>query len=296
MTRSVLLMIGIPVVASVVPPATGVQNIGASGSAFCAKATDAELPEQERQRRRAQKLESLGLLASGIAHDLNNILAGIMGYSDLALAELPASEPVRAHIDVIKKAVRRAAELVGQILTYSEQGQIDRRAGESQPDRRGLSRLAEVCCKRAILEQNLAADLPVIAHASQISQVIMNLIINASEALGDLGGVISISTDTIRCSNEDAAHVGLCHNLAEGVYVRLRVIDTGCGMDQQTVAKIFDPFFTTKLAGRGLGLAAVQGIVREHKGAIWVSSEPGKGTVFQLLFPAGDLAPTSVGT
>ncbi len=114
----------------------------------------------------------------------------------------------------------------------------------------------------------------------------MNLIINASEALGEEGGAISISTDAIQCKAEDLAGSGFGQDLPEGPYVRLEVADTGYGMDQQTLVKIFDPFFTTKFTGRGLGLAAVQGIVRGHKGAIQVSSEPGKGTTFRVLFPA----------
>ena len=147
--------------------------------------------------------------------------------------------------------------------------------------------------KKVALKHNLASDLPVIqADASQINQVVMNLIVNASEALGEQGGVISISTDAVQCNTEDLTGIGFGQDLADGLYVRLEVADTGCGMDQETREKIFDPFFTTKFTGRGLGLAAVQGIVRGHKGAIRVSSEPGKGTTFQVLFPASGATPS----
>ncbi len=149
--------------------------------------------------------------------------------------------------------------------------------------------------RKTVLKHNLALDLPTIqADASQINQVVMNLIINAAESLGEEGGVISISTDTVPCNAQDLAGIGVSHDLAEGLYVRLEVADTGCGMDQQTLAKIFDPFFTTKFTGRGLGLAAVQGIVRGHKGAIQVFSAPGKGTTFRVLFPASGPAAAAV--
>ena len=189
---------------------------------------------------------------------------------------------------MIKKAVKRAADLTRQMLAYSGKGKFVVEPVNLTRSVKDLSRMLEVSIsKKAVLKHNLAPDLPSIqADASQINQVIMNLIINASEALGEEGGVISISTDTVQCNAEDLAGIGFGQDLAEGLYVRLEVADTGCGMDQQTLAKIFDPFFTTKFTGRGLGLAAVQGIVRGHKGAIQVSSKPGKGTTFQVLFPA----------
>jgi signal transduction histidine kinase/methanogenic corrinoid protein MtbC1 len=254
------------------------------------KAAEAELQEREWQLWHAQKHESLGILAGGIAHDFNNILAGIMGYADLALAELPAGEPVRAHLDVIKKSVRRAADLTRQMLAYSGKGKFIVEPVNLTRCVEDLSRMLEVSIsKKAVLKPHLCADLPLIqADASQINQVIMNLIINASEAIGDQAGVISISTDAIQCKSEELEGFGFGQALPEGLYVRLEVADTGCGMDQQTLDKVFDPFFTTKFTGRGLGLAAVQGIVRGHKGAIRVASEPGRGTTFQMLFPASE--------
>ena len=147
--------------------------------------------------------------------------------------------------------------------------------------------LAMSVSKKATVTYNLTDNLPVIqADAAQMCQVVMNLVINASEALGEHGGVIAVSTNAIRCEAKDLAGMGLGQDLPEGEYVCLEVADTGCGMDEQTLAKIFDPFFTTKFTGRGLGLSGVHGIVRGHKGAIQVSSEPGKGTTFRVLFPA----------
>jgi CheY-like chemotaxis protein len=157
--------------------------------------------------------------------------------------------------------------------------------------------LAMSVSKKAMVTYNLSADLPTtLADASQIHQVILNLVLNASDALGEQTGIIAISTDAIQCNKTDLAATVGEDELREGLYVRLEVADTGCGMDQETSGKIFDPFFTTKFTGRGLGLAAVHGIVRGHKGAIRVSSEPGKGTTFHVLFPASEATePRSAG-
>ena len=243
--------------------------------------------EMERRLFHAQKLESLGVLAGGIAHDFNNILAGIMGYADLAKVHLPASEPAQQDLDIIKKAVERAAHLTRQMLAYSGKGKFVIEAvslSQIVEDLRAMLKIS--ISKKATLNCNLAPNLPMIeADATQIHQIILNLVINASEALGEDSGVIAISTDTIRCSGTECATLG-GDELPEGLYVHLEVSDTGCGMDEQTLAKIFDPFFTTKFAGRGLGLAAVHGILRGHKGCIRVTSKPGQGTTFQVLFPA----------
>ena len=212
------------------------------------------------------------------------------------MAELPAADPVHLHIEVIKKAVRRATELTRQVLAYSGNERLSVEPVNLTRTVKELSRLLEVSIpKNAALKHDFAAELPEIqANASQIHQLIMNLVLNAAEALGDMGGAISISTGTVQCNAEDVANIGPCHNLAEGLYVRLEVADTGCGMDQQTLTQIFDPHFTTKSSGSGMGLAAAQSIVRNHMGAIRVSSERGKGTVFQVMFPASGLAPAPV--
>ncbi len=250
------------------------------------KRAEQEKLEMERRLLHAQKLESLGVLAGGIAHDFNNILAGIMGYADLVKVQLPASEPARKDIDIIKKAVERAAHLTRQMLAYSGKGKfIVEPVSLSQivKDMRAMMEMS--ISKKATMNCKLAPDLPMIeADASQIHQIILNLVINASEAFGEASGVITISTDTIHYNAPDFSVLG-GDDLQEGHYVRLEVSDTGCGMDEQTLAKIFDPFFTTKFTGRGLGLAAVHGILRGHKGGIRVTSKPGQGTTFQVLFP-----------
>jgi signal transduction histidine kinase/CheY-like chemotaxis protein len=236
-------------------------------------------------------------LAGGIAHDFNNILAGIMGYADLVKVRLPASEPAREDLDVIKKAVERAADLTRQMLAYSGKGKfIVEPVNLSRAVEDTKKMLAMSVSKKATVTYNLSPDLPTIeADASQIHQIILNLVINASEALRDNSGAIVISTDTIQLSASDSTAISSGHELREGLCVRLQVSDTGCGMDEQTLAKMFDPFFSTKFTGRGLGLAAVQGIVRGHHGGMRVSSKPGEGTTFEVLFPASNAtAPLAV--
>ena len=259
------------------------------------KRTEEEKLELERRLLHAQKLESLGVMAGGIAHDFNNILAGIMGYADLAKMHLPAIELVRADVEVIKKAALRAADLTKQMLAYSGKGKfVVEPLSLSQVVDDSKKMLAMSVSKKASVNYDLATDLPAMrADAGQIGQVIMNLVINASEAIGEEGGAISISTDAVQCSTKD---MGAGTDTPAGLYVRLKVADTGCGMDPPTLDKIFDPFFTTKFTGRGLGLAAVHGIVRGHKGAIRVSSEPGHGTSFQVMFPASAGAVPPTGT
>jgi two-component system, cell cycle sensor histidine kinase and response regulator CckA len=254
--------------------------------------------EMERRLLHAQKLESLGILAGGVAHDFNNILAGIMGYAELVKAALPPSEPAQADIEVIMKSVQRAADLTRQMLAYAGQG-----AFHSEPV--NVSRIIEEArkllevsvSKKAALQYRLAADLPSVpADPSQIHQVILNLVINASEALAEQNGEIVISTEEIHLSDADCAAIPGGSGLRMGPYVLLQVADTGCGMDNETLARIFDPFFTTKFTGRGLGLAAVHGIVRGHQGAIQVVSAPGQGTTFQVLLPACGLPATAART
>jgi PAS domain S-box-containing protein len=249
--------------------------------------------EEERRRMQdrmlaVQRLESLGVLAGGIAHDFNNILMAILGNADLAKHELPLGSPAREHIIQIEVASRRAAELCRQMLAYAGQGRfvvevVDLNELISEM----VQLLTTSISKRVRLNLQLEPGIPPIrADASQIRQVVMNLVVNASEAIGDRSGTISITTGAVDCDRRYLAECSLEQELPEGLYVKLEVADTGCGMDRATMARIFDPFFTTKFTGRGLGLSAVLGIVRGHKGAIRVYSEPGKGSVFKLLFPA----------
>jgi len=254
--------------------------------------TDRKRAEEERRKlevqvQHAQKLESLGVLAGGIAHDFNNLLVAILGNADLALMDMPPGAAERQSIEEIKKAAKRASELTNQMLAYSGKGQFVIAVVDVNDLVREMGHLLEVSIsKKAILTYDLADSLPSIeADASQIRQVVMNLITNASDAVSDASGIISIHTSLIHADSAFLADTYLGKDLPEELYVCLEVSDTGCGMDAEARAKLFDPFFTTKFSGRGLGLAAVLGIIRGHGGAIKVTSAPGEGTVFQILLP-----------
>ncbi len=259
---------------------------------------------QEEERRKieeglqqTQRLESLGVLAGGIAHDFNNILTAILGNAELALMDMSESAPSRPRLEAINKASLRAAGLCRQMLAYSGKGRFVIRPVDLSEVVEEMSRMLEVSIsKKTILNFRLAKELPSIeADVSQIQQIIMNLIINASEAIGEENnGVIYIATGLIECDRKYLQEAQLTKDLEEGYYVYLEVADTGCGMDRETIARIFDPFFSTKFTGRGLGLSAVQGIVRGHKGAMKIYSEPGKGTTFKVLFPMTDTLPESI--
>jgi PAS domain S-box-containing protein len=259
---------------------------------FIRNITERKRAEEERQKLalqllHAQKLESLGVMAGGIAHDFNNILMAIIGNSDLALMKLDPESPVRAHLHQIEQAAARAADLAKQMLAYSGKGKflienldLNRLLEEMTP-------MLEVSIAKKSVQLHQAPQLPAVeADATQLRQVIMNLVINAAEAMGDDNGVIVITTGARGYDRNSLKGVWLEENLGEGVYTFLEIADTGCGMDQETLGRIFDPFFSTKFTGRGLGMAAVLGIVRGHKGGIRVWSEPGKGTVFTVLLPA----------
>ncbi|MCD6288137.1 MAG: response regulator, partial [Candidatus Hydrogenedentes bacterium] len=231
----------------------------------------------------------------GIAHDFNNILTGILGNADLALMELPPVSPACQNLQEIEIAAHRAADLCRQMLAYSGRGKFVVEAIDVNELIDEMSHLLDISIsKKALLRYNLADNLPAIeADATQIRQVLMNLIINASEAIGNKSGVISVSTGAMDCDRAYLRSTFFDDDLPEGVYVYFEVSDTGCGMDETTRNKIFDPFFTTKFTGRGLGLAAVLGIVRGHSGTIKVYSEPNRGTTFKALFPAVDLPAAS---
>ncbi len=241
----------------------------------------------EAQLRQSQKLESLGLLAGGIAHDFNNLLTAILGHADLAQAGLPADSPLRGHIDEINTASRRAADLAGQMLAYSGRAQLAIKPVRLSKVVHELGQLLEASVsKKAPLTYRLAENLPVIeADATQLRQVVMNLIINASEAIGDAVGEVTVTTRVADVPGSAPAGAWIGGTPPPGRYVAFEVADTGCGMDAETVGRIFDPFFTTKFTGRGLGLAVVLGIVRGHGGHLAVDTAPGRGTVFAVLFP-----------
>ena len=257
--------------------------------------TERKQAEEEKSRLgeqllHAQKLESLGVLAGGIAHDFNNILMAIIGNADLALMRLNSESPVVENLHRIEQAAMRAADLAKQMLAYSGKGKFFVENIDINCLLEEMRHMLEVSISRkAVLQLNLAQSVPAIeADISQIRQIIMNLVINASEAIGDKGGVISVTTGSKYCDSSYLKEVWLHENINQGLYVYIEVSDTGCGMDQETLSKIFDPFFTTKFTGRGLGMAAVFGIVRGHKGVIKAYSEPDKGSTFRILLPVSE--------
>ena len=229
-----------------------------------------EAAASEAGARHVQKLESIGVLAGGIAHDFNNLLHVVLGNADLARLQLDAAAPAREYLDEVIRATQRAGELTQQLLAYSGRGAIEiRHLNLSDEVREMATLLRTAISKQATLVWELTPGLPAVtADPTQVRQVVMNLITNASDALGDAAGTITLRTGI------------------DGELVFLEVSDTGVGMDTGTLQRIFDPFFSTKFTGRGLGLAAVMGIVESHHGHIRLRSAPGEGTTFRILFPA----------
>jgi PAS domain S-box-containing protein len=253
------------------------------------RAEDARL-ELERRLLHAQKLESLGVLAGGIAHDFNNLLMAVLGNLDLALEDLSPASPARASIENAVRASKRAADLTRQMLAYSGKGQFlveDLDLSELVEENAHILKAA--ISKSVTLRLRLEPKLPPVqADAGQIQQVVMNLLTNASEAIGDRHGTVTLTTGAQACDAKCLNRSRLEDKPAPGLFAWLAVSDTGCGMDGQTKARLFDPFFTTKFRGRGLGMSAVLGIVRGHGGAIIVDSEAGRGTTVLVLFPASE--------
>ena len=235
-----------------------------------------------------QKLESLGLLAGGIAHDFNNMLTAILGHASIAADEVPGNSSVQESLRLIQESSLRAAELCRQMLAYSGQGRFQVSTFELGEFLKTAIDLVRITIRPTIAVQvDLAAGLPCIeGDRAQLQQVVMNLVLNAADAIGERAGVIRLAAHRERADRERFETMHLSPQLPEGDYVVLEVSDNGCGMTPDTIARIFDPFFTTKFTGRGLGLAAVLGIVRGHRGAIKVGSRPGHGTVFTILLPA----------
>jgi len=252
------------------------------------KKTEEERLHYERKMQESQKLESLGMLAGGIAHDFNNLLAAIMGNIDLALISLPKESPAREDILAAVNATKRAADLVQQMLAYSGRGHTVATLLDI-PATFGmfLDQIKDNMPKNATLNLNLPESLPAIeADVEQLRLVVMNLVSNAAEALETRQGTINISAGTVDSSQLSPSQLWPRETLLAGPYVYIEVADTGIGMPAERIPKIFDPFFSTKFTGRGLGLPAVLGILRGHKGAIQIESTPGKGTTVRALFPA----------
>ena len=242
-----------------------------------------------------QKLESLGVLAGGIAHDFNNLLTVILGNSALARLDSAASPVNAARLDSVLTAAHRAAELCRQLLAYAGKGSYAIERINLNDLVTETTRLLELSISnQARLEFALAPGLPKIeADPSQVQQIIMNLVINASEALEHGAGTIRIATTKVTLPNHDAPAAQKVTEVEPGDYVCVETTDTGCGMTPEVQARIFDPFFTTKFTGRGLGLAAILGIVRTHGGALRVESTPGKGSTFRIYLPVASRQTTN---
>jgi len=249
-----------------------------------------DVSERERletQLRQSQKLESLGVLAGGVAHDFNNLLVGIMGNASLAMEQIQADSPLRVLLERVVNAGRRATALTQRMLAYAGRATCDVQVMDLNGVVHEMADFATAAVPKTVsLQIDTADDLPLIkADSGQIQQVIMNLLINAAEAIDESGGEVGVSTwaedlDARRLATEFSDD-----GLVPGRYVCLEVRDTGHGMSAETLSRIFDPFFSTKFAGRGLGLSAILGIVRAHRGAVSVASKVGKGTVFRMWVP-----------
>jgi two-component system, cell cycle sensor histidine kinase and response regulator CckA len=261
--------------------ALGGAFLGYIGS--CLDITDLRRAQEEAIDR--QKLETVGVLTAGIAHDFNNLLGSIVAETDLALSELPPGEPPTEEIRRIRAKAFRASEIVRELMVYAGHETADFKPVFLSQLVEEMAELLKVSIsKRSVLKIDVRRDLPAITgHAAQIRQVMMNLIINASEAIGEKDGVITVTTSHVARDKGPALDGSM--ELPAGGWARLEVSDTGCGMTEAQRNKIFDPYFTTKFAGRGLGLAVVRGAVRAHGGVIQVVSAANMGTTFQIFLP-----------
>ena len=263
--------------------------MGVSTNVTERRRAEEEHAKLQAQLLQVQKLESLGVLAGGIAHDFNNLLTGILGSASAALLSLPSSSPACPAVENVVLAARRAADLTRQLLAYSGKGHFEVRPIDLSGHVRELATLLETTLPKKVQLRLELGQVPSIeADVAQLQQVVMNLVVNAAEAMGDDRGTVLVTTGTQLIDEPYASTLLSPSEAKPGRYVFLEVHDTGCGMTEETKAKIFDPFFTTKFTGRGLGLAAVLGIVRGHRGALKIYSSVGRGTTFKVFFPASD--------
>jgi PAS domain S-box-containing protein len=251
--------------------------------------------EMEAALIRAEKLESLRVLSAGLAHDFNNILSAVIGNAEFAMRLVEEDSPARLALHDIREAGRRAAEMVQQMLRFAGRGEAAPEALDLTDLVRDMLQLLRGSIGPRIRTLTDFAPEPVVvvADAVGIRQVVMNLVVNASEAMAERGGQLTVRTGrqyldrrAIRACQRTTCHG--CGAAAPGTYAFFEVEDTGVGMDPATRERIFDPYFSTKFAGRGLGLAAVAGIVSAHRGLIRVVSRPGKGTAFRVFLPVGE--------
>lgn len=254
--------------------------------------TERQKAEEERQRhvterQYAQKQESLGVLAGGIAHDFNNLLMAIVARAGLALRSLPPNAPAYEHLQIIEKSGLRGGELTNQMLTFAGQTQLSFQPIYLQQFLKDSTTfLRSIVSKRIALTFNVSSNLPPIrGDRAQLRQLLMNIVTNAAEAIGDQEGTINISASEMDTATQDLRHYHIVGDLPWGPCVAFTIQDSGSGIQSELIPKIFDPFFSTKFPGRGLGLAALLGIVRGHGAAIAVHSLIGQGTEFLFFFP-----------
>ncbi|MGM0576743.1 MAG: response regulator [Myxococcota bacterium] len=247
-----------------------------------------ERQAREEALRQTQKLESVGVLAGGIAHDFNNLLTSALGHTDLALERMAPDAPARRHVQQIAEAAERAADLTRQLLAYSGEGRFEMRVLELGSLISQMSELlaASVSKKVEVRYELDPEPLEVHADPAQLRQAVLNLVTNASEAMERRGGTVTIRTDKVTLHEDDVSTHFAGQGLAPGPYALLEVCDEGPGMDAETLSRAFDPYFSTKEMGRGLGLAAIAGIVRGHDGGIRMDSDPEQGTRARLYLPA----------
>jgi signal transduction histidine kinase/ActR/RegA family two-component response regulator len=251
------------------------------------KRAEKEKEHLQSQLERTQRLQTIGTLAGGVAHNFNNLLTPIVGYADMVLRQIEQDDSMRPNIEQIAQAGSRAKDLVREILTFSRSGEQERSLSQLHLLFKEALKLVHASVPPNVeIRENLDESCgAVFCDASQMHQVLMNLCTNAFHAMREKGGILEVTLDSLEVGH-DLSWLRL--NLNPGYYVRLTVSDTGCGMDRATMERIFEPFFTTKDAGEGvgLGLSVLHGIVLAHGGAVTVYSEPGKGTTFRIYLPA----------
>lgn len=261
------------------------------------KRLEEERLQMEERVQHAQKLESLGVLAGGVAHDFNNLLVGILGNASFALMDLTPDHPAWESVRQIEDAARRASDLTAQILTYAGRAEASMHPVDLSSLVREMSPLlGPAVSRKALLRFDLTPEVPTVrGDPGQLRQVLMNLLMNASDALEGKRGTIDIRTGVLEADRAFLNRCTLGPDAEPGTFAVLEVADSGSGMDEATLRRVFDPFFTTRLTGRGLGLAAVLGIVRAHGGVIHVESTPGEGSTFRVLLPLARPLPLSGG-
>lgn len=247
----------------------------------------------QEQLYQAQKMESLGVMAAGIAHDFNNILLGILTHVELLSDDAPEEPAFRQGLKEIEDFVHRASELTNQMLVYAGRGRFEMQSVDLSHLIRELNPLLLASVRKEVdVVCELAEKLPsVMGDPVQIRQIVMNLVINASDAMGEKRGVVKVTTRAAVMSHENTSSFVRDGRVPEGPFICVEVRDSGCGMSKEQVEKVFDPFFSTKPKGRGLGLAVVLGIVKSHNGFIGVESDLGKGTCFRIYLPVPDVMP-----